>query len=82
MNKNIAIPIDLENIKLIFSKKFLIVILISVPSAIVADFLHIPLAWMLGPMIATSIAALSGSKNYYAKNYFKFYFNSFGTVYW
>ena len=62
MNKNIAIPIDLENIKLIFSKKFLFVILISVPSAIVADFLHIPLAWMLGPMIATSIAALSGLK--------------------
>ncbi len=62
MNKNIAIPIDLENIKLLFSKKFLIVILISVPSAIVADFLHIPLAWMLGPMIATSIAALSGLK--------------------
>jgi len=62
MNKNIAIPIDLENVKLIFSKKFLIVILISVPSAIIADFLHIPLAWMLGPMIATSIAALSGLK--------------------
>ena len=62
MNKNIAIPIDLENIKSIFSKKFLIVILISVPSAIVADFLHIPLAWMLGPMIVTSIAALSGLK--------------------
>ena len=62
MNKNIAIPLDLENVKLLFSKKFLIVILISVPSAIVADFLHIPLAWMLGPMIATSIAALSGLK--------------------
>ncbi len=62
MNKNIAIPLDIENIKLIFSKKFLFVILISVPSAIVADFLHIPLAWMLGPMIATSIAALSGLK--------------------
>jgi len=62
MNKNIAIPLDIENIKLIFSKKFFIVILISVPSAIVADFLHIPLAWMLGPMIATSIAALSGLK--------------------
>ncbi len=62
MNKNIAIPIDLENIKLLFSKKFLFVILISIPSAIVADFLNIPLAWMLGPMIATSIAALGGLK--------------------
>ena len=28
MNKNIAIPLDIENIKLIFSKKFFIVILI------------------------------------------------------
>ncbi len=62
MNKNIVIPLDIENMKFIFSKKFLFVILISVPSAIVADFLHIPLAWMLGPMIATSIAALSGLK--------------------
>ena len=62
MNKNIAIPLNFENIKLIFSKEFLFVILISVPSAIVADFLHIPIPWMLGPMIATSIAALSGLK--------------------
>tara|TARA_B100001123_G_scaffold154650_1_gene179163 strand:- start:2703 stop:3791 length:1089 start_codon:yes stop_codon:yes gene_type:complete len=62
MNKNIAIPLNIENLKQILSKEFLLVILISIPSAIVADFLHIPLAWMLGPMIATSIAALSGLK--------------------
>ena len=62
MNKNIAIPLNIENLKQVLSKEFLLVILISIPSAIVADFLHIPLAWMLGPMIATSIAALSGLK--------------------
>ena len=62
MNKNIAIPLNIENLKQVSSKEFLLVILISIPSAIVADFLHIPLAWMLGPMIATSIAALSGLK--------------------
>jgi len=52
----------LENLKQLFSKKFIAVILISIPSAIVADYLNIPLAWMLGPMIITSIAALSGLK--------------------
>ena len=62
MNNNIAIPLNIENLKQVLSKEFLLVILISIPSAIVADFLHIPLAWMLGPMIATSIAALSGFK--------------------
>ena len=54
------INLDKENIKSLFSKNFLIVILISVPSAIVADFLNIPLAWMIGPMIATSLIALKG----------------------
>ncbi len=57
-----AIPLDLENIKQLFSKKFLIVITISIPSAILADYLNIPLAWMIGPMIAVSIAALNGFK--------------------
>jgi membrane AbrB-like protein len=51
---------DRENIQNIFSKKFFLVILIGIPSAIVADFFNIPLAWFLGPMIFTSIAALSG----------------------
>ena len=54
------INLDKENIKSLFSKNFLIVILISVPSAIVADFFNIPLAWMIGPMIATSLIALKG----------------------
>jgi len=51
-----------ESIKQIFSLKFITVILISIPSAIIADYFSIPLAWMLGPMIITSIAALSGLK--------------------
>ena len=55
-----AIHVNRENLVQLFSKKFLTVILISVPSAIVADFFNIPLAWMIGPMIATSLMALSG----------------------
>ena len=60
--KNSSIPFNLSNIKLLFSKKFLSVILISIPSAIIADYFNIPLAWMLGPMIAVSVAALIGIK--------------------
>jgi len=51
-----------NNLKQLFSKRFITVILISIPSAIVADYLNIPLAWMLGPMVITSIAALTGLK--------------------
>ena len=53
---------NLSNYKQLFSKKFLLVILISIPSAIIADYFNIPLAWMLGPMIITSIGALAGLK--------------------
>ena len=60
--KNSSIPFNLTNIKLLFSKNFLLVILISIPSAIIADYFNIPLAWMLGPMLAVSIAALKGIK--------------------
>ena len=52
----------LENTKQIFSIKFFSVLIISIPSAIIADYFNIPLAWFLGPMIVTSIAALSGLK--------------------
>ena len=55
-----AIPLDRENFRRLFSKKFFIVIIISIPSAIIADYFNIPLAWMIGPMVATSIAALKG----------------------
>ena len=55
-----AIHFDRENLGQLFTKKFLIVILISIPSAIIADFFNIPLAWMIGPMIATSLIALKG----------------------
>jgi uncharacterized membrane protein AbrB (regulator of aidB expression) len=51
-----------NNLKLLFSKYFLLVILISIPSAIIADYFRIPLAWMLGPMLAVSAAALTGIK--------------------
>ena len=51
-----------KNLKLLFSKNFLLVILISIPSAIVADYFRIPLAWMLGPMLAVSVASLTGIK--------------------
>ena len=57
-----AIPFSRENLKDLFSKKFLLVIIISIPSAIIADFFNIPLAWMIGPMIAVSVAALNGFK--------------------
>ena len=56
------LKVDKENLSQLFSKKFLIVILIGVPSATIADYFHLPLAWMLGPMITISILALSGLK--------------------
>ncbi|MDC0472500.1 AbrB family transcriptional regulator [Pelagibacteraceae bacterium] len=59
---NQAIPFNKENFYQIFSKQFIIVILISVPSAIIAEFLNIPLAWFLGPMLVTSLASLLGLK--------------------
>ncbi|MDC0030967.1 AbrB family transcriptional regulator [Candidatus Pelagibacter sp.] len=60
--KPISISINQSNLKALFSKDFLIVIFISIPSAIIAEYFNVPLAWMLGPMLAISIAALSGIK--------------------
>ena len=62
MQNNQAIPFNKENFKEIFSKEFALVIIISVPSAIVAEFFNIPLAWFLGPMLITSLASLMGLK--------------------
>ena len=62
MQNNQAIPFNKENFKQIFSVKFLLVIAISVPSAILADYFGLPLAWFLGPMLAASIGALVGLK--------------------
>ncbi len=59
---NSSIPFNYFNIKQLFSKNFFLVVIISIPSAIVADYFNIPLAWMLGPMLAVSIAALAGVK--------------------
>ena len=52
----------LKQISQIFTIKFISVLIVSFPSAIVAEYFNIPLAWFLGPMIVTSIAALSGLK--------------------
>ena len=61
--KNIeALPLNKENFKDLFSLNFLVILVISFPSAIVAEYLKIPLAWMLGPMLTISIATLSGLK--------------------
>jgi len=62
MHNNQAIPFNKENFKQIFSKEFALVLAISVPSAIVAEFFNIPLAWFLGPMLITSLASLKGFK--------------------
>ena len=62
MQNNQAIPFNKENFKLILSKEFALVIIISIPSAIVADFFNVPLAWFLGPMLVTSLASLMGFK--------------------
>ena len=69
----------LENTKKVFSLKFISVLIISFPSAIIADYFNIPLAWFLGPMIVTSIAALSGLKIIMRV---KFYLNNFRFAYW
>ena len=55
-----VIPFNRESFGQLLSKKFLLVIVISIPSAIIADFFKVPLAWMIGPMIATSLIALKG----------------------
>ena len=62
MQNNQAIPFNKDNFKQIFSIPFVLVITISIPSAIIADFFNIPLAWFLGPMLVTSLASLMGLK--------------------
>ena len=57
-----AIQLNRENISILFSKDFLLLLAISIPSAIVADQFRVPLAWMLGPMLVVSVAALMGMK--------------------
>ena len=62
MQNKQALPFNKENFKQIFSKKFALVILISIPSAIIAEYFSVPLAWFLGPMLITSLASLMGLK--------------------
>ena len=46
--------------KEIISKRFIWVLIISFPSAVLADFIKVPLSWFLGPMLFTSLASLLG----------------------
>ena len=62
MQNNQAIPFNKENFKQIFSKEFALVILVSIPGALIADFFDVPLAWFLGPMLITSLVTLGGLK--------------------
>ena len=62
MQNNQAIPFNKENFKQIFSIKFVLVILMSIPCALIAEFFNVPLAWFLGPMLITSLASLIGLK--------------------
>ena len=56
------IDLNKENLSQLISKNFLILFFIGIPSSLIAEYFNIPLAWFLGPMIITSIAALSGLK--------------------
>ena len=62
IQNNQAIPFNKENFKQIFSIPFISVIIISIPSALIAEYFNIPLAWFLGPMLITSLASLMGLK--------------------
>jgi len=62
MQNNQAIPFNKENFKQICSKEFALVIISSIPGALLADYLNIPLAWFLGPMLVTSVISLFGFK--------------------
>ncbi len=62
MKNNQAIPFNKENFKQIFSTGFALVIGVSIPGALIAEYLNIPLAWFLGPMLVTSITSLTGFK--------------------
>ena len=62
MQDNQAIPFNKENFKQIFSKEFALVILVSIPGALIADYFDVPLAWFLGPMLITSLVTLGGLK--------------------
>ena len=62
MHNNQAIPFNKENFKQVLSKEFALVIVVSIPAAIVASYFNIPLAWFLGPMLITSIISLAGIK--------------------
>ena len=62
MQNKQAIPFNKENFKQICSKEFALVIVVSIPGALIADYFRVPLAWFLGPMLVTSVVSLLGFK--------------------
>jgi len=56
----------LKEINQIFTIKFISVLIISFPSAIIADYFNIPLAWFLGPMIVHINCCIIRFKNHHA----------------
>ncbi len=62
MQNSRLIPLNIENLKQIFSKEFFLVIIVSIPGALIAEYFNVPLAWFLGPMIFTSFTSLMGLK--------------------
>jgi uncharacterized membrane protein AbrB (regulator of aidB expression) len=63
MQNNQAIPFNKDNFKQIFSVPFVLVIIISIPSAIIADFFNIPLAWFLGTDACNLFSVINGPKD-------------------
>ena len=61
MQNNQAIPFNKENFKQILSKEFALVIIVSIPGALLLIILMFLLAWFLGPMLVTSVVTLGGS---------------------
>jgi uncharacterized membrane protein AbrB (regulator of aidB expression) len=56
----------LKQINQIFTIKFISVLIISFPSAIIADYFNIPLAWFLGPNDCHINCCIIRFKNHHA----------------
>ena len=81
--KNVeSVPLSRKNFSDLFSLNFLTILIISFPSAFAAEYLKIPLAWMLGTMLTISIATLSGLKLKNAKISIERDSYYFGNLYW
>jgi uncharacterized membrane protein AbrB (regulator of aidB expression) len=56
----------LKEINQIFTIRFISVLIISFPSAIIADYFNIPLAWFLGPNDCHINCCIIRFKNHHA----------------